>query len=126
MAHGYCSCSNEDETAIFQYSNNILRMKQKVLFSLMLLCMSLCSISSWAEIVRPTMPEATLESGKSYYLYNVEVDLFAKKEAGCLYVNEDPSILEITVADNGTVTMKNENDYMVCNYDGVRWGASEF
>ena len=99
-------------------------MKQKVLFSLILLCMSLCSISSWAELVRPTMPEATLESGKSYYLYNVEADLFAKKDAGCLYVNEDPSILEITVADNGTVTMKNENDYMVCNYDGVRWSSS--
>lgn len=98
-------------------------MKQKVLFSLMLLCMSLCSISSWAELVRPTMPEATLESGKFYYLYNVEADLFAKKDAGCLHVNEDPSILEITVADNGTVTMKNETDYMVCDYDGVRWNS---
>lgn len=95
-------------------------MRQKVLKILMLFCVSMYSASSWAEFVRPTIPETSLVSGNSYYLYNVETDLFAHKEQGGLHIKEDPSDFIITSIDNGFMTIKNGNDYLYRAYDGVR------
>lgn len=86
-------------------------MKHKFLFLLVLLCMSLCSIKSWAQLVRPTMPAATLESGKSYYLYNVEAELFMNYSSYYV-VNETPIAFTITNLDNGAYTLKDSNGYL--------------
>lgn len=86
-------------------------MKHKFLFLLMLLCVSLCSIKSWAQLERPTMPAATLESGKSYYLLNVEADLFMTYGNG-FYVNETPTAFTITLLDNGAYTLKDSKGYL--------------
>ena len=86
-------------------------MKHKFLFLLVLLCMSLCSIKSWAQLERPTMPAATLESGKSYYLLNVEADLFMTYGNG-FYVNETPTAFTITLLDNGAYTLKDSKGYL--------------
>ena len=86
-------------------------MKHKFLFLLVLLCMSLCSIKSWAQLERPTMPAATLESGKSYYLYNVEADLFMTYYSNSYAVNETPTAFTITLLDNGAYTFKDSNGY---------------
>ena len=96
----------------------IIDMKQKLVFSLILLCMSICSLSSWAELVRPTIPTATLESGKSYYLYNVEADLFMTYSGGYI-VNDIPSTITITNLDNGAYTMKDSRGNLIpYNSDG--------
>ena len=87
-------------------------MKHKFLFLLMLLCVSLCSIKSWAQLERPTMPAATLESGKSYYLYNVEADLFMTFNNWSYVVNETPRAFTITNLDNGAYTLKDSNGYL--------------
>lgn len=86
-------------------------MKHKFLFLLMLLCVSLCSIKSWAQLLRPTMPAATLESGKSYYLYNVEAELFMNYSSYYV-VNETPIAFTITNLDNGAYTLKDSNGYL--------------
>lgn len=86
-------------------------MKHKFLFLLVLLCMSLCSIKSWAQLLRPTMPAATLESGKSYYLYNVEAELFMNYSSYYV-VNETPTAFTITNLDNGAYTLKDSNGYL--------------
>lgn len=92
-------------------------MKHKFLFLLVLLCMSLCSIKSWAQLERPTMPAATLESGKSYYLYNVEAELFMTYSSGSYVVNETPRAFTITNLDNGAYTLKGSEGYL-CPYNG--------
>ena len=74
-------------------------MKHKFLFLLVLLCMSLCSIKSWAQLERPTMPAATLESGKSYYLYNTPVRDKKPKENLVISI-----IFRIFVGENQTFT----------------------
>ena len=86
-------------------------MKHKFLFLLVLLCMSLCSIKSWAQLERPTMPAATLESGKSYYLYNVEAELFMNYSNGYV-VNETPTAFTITNLDNGAYTLQDSKGYL--------------
>ena len=101
-------------------------MKHKFLFLLVLLCMSLCSIKSWAQLERPTMPAATLESGKSYYLYNVEADLFMTNYGSSNYVvNETPTAFTITLLDNGAYTLKDSNGYLYSYSSGsLRYGSS--
>lgn len=84
-------------------------MKHKFLFLLMLLGISLYPAKSWAQLERPAMPVATLESDKSYYLYNVEADLFATKISNSYVVNEVPSAFTITLLDNGAYTVKDSN-----------------
>ena len=86
-------------------------MKHKFLFLLMLLCVSLCSIKSWAQLERPTMPAATLESGKSYYLYNVEAELFMNYSSYYV-VNETPTAFTITNLDNGAYTLQDNKGYL--------------
>ena len=86
-------------------------MKHKFLFLLVLLCMSLCSIKSWAQLERPTMPAATLESGKSYYLYNVEAELFMNYSSYYV-VNETPRAFTITNLDNGAYTLQDNKGYL--------------
>lgn len=99
-------------------------MKHKFLFLLVLLCMSLCSIKSWAQLERPTMPAATLESGKSYYLYNVEADLFMTYSSGYV-VNETPTAFTITNLDNGAYTLQDSNGYLYSYSSGsLRYGSS--
>lgn len=84
-------------------------MKHKFLFLLMLLGISLYPAKSWAQLERPAMPVATLESDKSYYLYNVEADLFATKISYSYVVNDVPSAFTITLLDNGAYTVKDSN-----------------
>lgn len=99
-------------------------MKHKFLFLLVLLCMSLCSIKSWAQLVRPTMPAATLESGKSYYLYNVEAELFMNYSSYYV-VNETPTAFTITNLDNGAYTLKDSNGYLYTYSSGrLRYSSS--
>ena len=99
-------------------------MKHKFLFLLVLLCMSLCSIKSWAQLERPTMPAATLESGKSYYLYNVEAELFMNYSYGYV-VNETPTAFTITNLDNGAYTLQDSNGYLYSYSSGsLRYGSS--
>ena len=57
------------------------------------------------------MPAATLESGKSYYLLNVEADLFMTYGNG-FYVNETPTAFTITLLDNGAYTLKDSKGYL--------------
>ena len=100
-------------------------MKHKFLFLLVLLCMSLCSIKSWAQLERPTMPAATLESGKSYYLYNVEAELFMTFSNGSYVANETPRAFTITNLDNGAYTLQDSNGYLYSYSSGsLRYGSS--
>lgn len=86
-------------------------MKQKLLFTLMLLCMSICSSNIWAEREKPTMPEASLESGKSYYLYNVETGLLYSSTWNSK-VGENPIAFTIEQQDNGAYTIKYDGRYL--------------
>lgn len=52
-------------------------MKQKLLFALMLLCMSLCSSNVWAEQEEPVA--VSLQDGARFYLYNVEAKLYLNR-----------------------------------------------
>lgn len=55
------------------------------------------------------MPKATLVSGNTYYLYNVEADLFLGFDGGSreiMGVNENALPIEITLLDNGAYTMR--------------------
>ena len=99
-------------------------MKHKFLFLLMLLCVSLCSIKSWAQLERPTMPAATLESGKSFYLYNVEADLFMTYYGNGYAVNETPTAFTITLLDNGAYTLKDSEGYLYPYSSGSLRSAS--
>lgn len=92
-------------------------MKHKYLILLVLLSMSLCSIKSWAQLERPTIPEATLESGKDYYLYNVEADLFFGYSGGYV-VYDTPATITITMLDNGAYTLKDSRGYVECISSG--------
>lgn len=60
------------------------------------------------------MPTASLESGKSYYLYNVEADLFMTYSNG-YYVKETPTAFTITLLDNGAYTLKGSECYLSTN-----------
>ena len=93
-------------------------MKHKFLFLFMLLCVSLCSIKSWAQLEGPTMPAATLESGKSYYLYDVEADLFMTFSNGYYVVNVTPTAFTITLLDNGAYTLKDSKGYLYTSGGG--------
>lgn len=98
-------------------------MKQKLLFALMLLCMSLCSPSVWAEHERPTMPTASLVSGNTYYLYNVEADLFLEYDetsTSTLGIKENALPIEITLLDNGAYTMR-----VTSISNGYVWGFND-
>lgn len=84
-------------------------MKQKLLYTLVLLYMSLCSSTVWAERERPAMPTASLESGNTYYLYNVEAGLFLGYDGtstSVLGINENPLPIEISLLDNGAYNMR--------------------
>jgi len=78
-------------------------MKLKTLLTLAVA--SLCSVhGAWAERVAPTSPEPqTLESGNTYYLYNVGSQKYLsespnakKKKRGCAYF-DTPSCLKWVV-----------------------------
>lgn len=79
-----------------------------------------------AERVMPTKPTpATLESGKTYYLYNVGTDgLLATYtwETNHVGVNAIGRKVEIALLDNGAYTIKfvDDNYYFTAHYDGVR------
>lgn len=101
-------------------------MKHKFLFLLVLLCMSLCSIKSWAQLERPTMPAATLESGKSYYLCNVEADLFMTFSNGSYVANETPRAFTITNLDNGAYTLQDSKGYLEAYNGYLRYVSSAY
>lgn len=86
-------------------------MKQKLLYTLMMLCMSFFSSTMWAERERPTMPEASLEIGNSYYLYNVETNLLLNYNDYNPMTGEDATAFTIEQLDNGAYTLKN-NSYL--------------
>lgn len=99
-------------------------MKRELLYGITALALSLSATEGWAERVRPTIPTTTLESGASYYLYNVEADLFmAHRDNYSRYVgiNETPIATELTQAENGEWAMRfvGEDDYFTFNYQGV-------
>ena len=57
---------------------------KKLFLSFIAICVaSMCSLTAWAtERVAPTFPEAqTLESGNTYYLYNVDSKLFLHRQS---------------------------------------------
>lgn len=64
------------------------------------------------------MPAATLESGKSYYLYNVEAELFMTDYSNRYAVDETPTAFTITLLDNGAYTLKSSNGYLGIIGDG--------
>ena len=87
----------------------------------------LCSFTGMrAERVMPTKPTpATLESGKTYYLYNVGTGGLLATYAhngNHVGVNVIGRKVEITLLDNGAYTIKfvDDNYYFTAHYDGVR------
>lgn len=107
-------------------------MKQKLLFALMVLCMSLCSNYVWAiERPEPVFPKAsTLESGKYYYLYNVGADKWlgistvSSSYAGVVEFQSAISLLaeyRSTVSNKITYTgysLKTSNNYYLTTNNG--------
>ena len=85
-------------------------MKQRFFFLLSLCVMVLCSQSLRAELVAPTFPEATpLESGKVYYLYNVESGLWmtnSKDQGKFVGVGSKGVPVLVTLESNGAYSMK--------------------
>ena len=94
-------------------------MKLKTLLTLAIA--SICSVqSAWAERVAPTFPEAqTLESGKTYYLYNVGSGRFIYRDDSderCSTTTR--SAVFITDLGDGTYTIQySSNNYYFCAYD---------
>ena len=73
----------------------------------MTLCLSLLPLSVWAERVAPTMPTAVAPvSGESYYLYNVEADMFMNYvESSNTYVGvqkDNAMPVKVTLENNGS------------------------
>lgn len=55
------------------------------------------------------LPETTLVSGNTYYLYNVEADLFLEyngTSTSSIGIKENPLPIEITLLENGAYTMR--------------------
>ncbi len=84
---------------------------------LVLLVASICLCTSvWAERVAPTFPDfTTLESGKSYYLYNVGTGKFlTRSTVSSTYpgVGTYGTAITITLCDNGSYTLQfADNNY---------------
>lgn len=73
----------------------------------MTICLSLLPLSVWAERVAPTMPTAVAPvSGESYYLYNVEADMFMNYvESSNTYVGvqkDNAMPVKVTLENNGS------------------------
>ena len=78
---------------------------------LALLVASICLCTSvWAERVAPTFPDfTTLESGKTYYLYNVGTGKFLTRNNDYVYypsVGTYGSAITITLCENGSYTLQ--------------------
>lgn len=83
--------------------------KAKLRFALFVASICMC-VFSWAERVAPTFPNfTTLESGKNYYLYNVETGKFLNRST---VSNSYPGVgtygaaITITQTSNGSYTMR--------------------
>lgn len=85
-------------------------MRKKLFFRLMTLCLSLLPLSLWAERVAPTMPTAVAPvSGESYYLYNVEADMFMNYYSHndtYVGVRQDDAVqVKVTLESNGAYSL---------------------
>lgn len=82
-------------------------MKRELLYGITALALSLSATEGWAERVRPTIPTTIPESGASYYLYNVEAELFlAEGPAG----KDTPLSTEFTQLENSEWVMRFDGD----------------
>lgn len=98
-------------------SNNQKKFKVMKKIRLLLAIIAACigSLqSAWAERVAPTMPEAQmLESGKTYYLYNVGSQKFVYRDNNYARANATTRTgIIITAQDNGYYTLQfSDNNY---------------
>lgn len=94
---------------------------------------SICLCTSvWAERVAPTFPDfTTLESGKTYYLYNVGTGKFLTRDNDYNYypsVGTYGSAITITLCDNGSYTLQfaDKNYYFYAMTDEISIRSSEY
>jgi len=98
-------------------------MKTTLRTLLTLVALSICVIQgTWARIA-PTLPESqTIESGKTYYLYNVMENKFlCRSTTGSYYAGlgmyGDKVLITATEEDNGYTIKWADNNYFLIAYD---------
>ncbi len=81
---------------------------------LALLVASICLCTSvWAERVAPTFPDfTTLESGKTYYLYNVGTGKFLTKGSNSVVLDSYGEPIEFVLESNSSYTLKLGDYYL--------------
>ena len=91
--------------------------RTKTRLALFVASICLCT-SVWAERVAPTLPDfTTLESGKSYYLYNVGTGKFLTRSNDYYpIVGTYGSAITITLCDNGSYTLQFADDGTTTSY----------
>ena len=83
-------------------------MKQKFLCAFMAIAMSVSPSICQAERPRPTNPAVALTPGQTYYLYNVEADLFLSHVAGSSSytgISSAPRPVEVNALENSAYTL---------------------
>ena len=86
--------------------------RTKTRFALFVASICLCT-SVWAERVAPTLPDfTTLESGKSYYLYNVGTGKFLTKGTNSVVLDFYGEPIKLILESNSSYTLKLDDYYL--------------